>query len=99
MPAHIRPSHIRFTCKTRPILNGYSYPGSESGADQGPPSAQSPFANNRCYLLLCSIYIFTTSERITPPSSLLQAHASNQIPLTVFGCPYFATVHILQPAD
>ena len=32
---------------------------------------------------------FTTSERITPPSSLLQAHASNQIPLTVFGCPYY----------
>jgi hypothetical protein len=25
VPTHIRPSHIRFTCKTRPIFNGYSY--------------------------------------------------------------------------
>jgi hypothetical protein len=51
MLAHIRPSHIWFTCRTRPLFNGYSYPGSKSGAGQDPPSAQSPFAHNRRYLL------------------------------------------------
>ena len=31
----------------------------------------------------------TTSESITPPSSLILAHAPDQIPLADFGCPYF----------
>ena len=51
MLAHIHPSRLWFTCETRPIFNDTAYPGSESGAGQGPPSAQSPFARNRCYLL------------------------------------------------
>jgi len=37
------------------ILNGDSYPGLESGASHDLPSAQSPFASKRCYLLLCSV--------------------------------------------
>ena len=55
MPAHIRPSHIWFTCRTRPIFNGDSFPGSVSGTGQGPPSAQSPFAHKRRYLLCCGV--------------------------------------------
>jgi len=31
----------------------------------------------------------TTSESITPPSSLILAHAPDQNPLVDFGCPYF----------
>ena len=51
MLTHIHPSGRRFTCRTRPIFNGYGDPGSESGASQGPPGAQSPFARTRCYLV------------------------------------------------
>jgi hypothetical protein len=51
MLAHIHPSRLWFTYETRPIFNDTAYPGSESGAGQGPPGAQSPFARNRCYLL------------------------------------------------
>ncbi len=47
MLTHIPPSRRRFTCKTRPIFNGYGYPGSESGASQGLPGAQSSFARAR----------------------------------------------------
>ena len=50
MLAHIHPSRLRFTCRSRPIFNGHGDPGSESGAGQGPPGAQSPFARTRCYL-------------------------------------------------
>ena len=51
MLAHIHPSRLWFTCETMPIFNDTAYSGSESGAGQGPPGAQSPFARNRCYLL------------------------------------------------
>jgi len=51
MLTHIHPSRLWFTCGTRPIFNGSDYPGPESGAGQGPPGAQSPFAHNRRYLL------------------------------------------------
>jgi len=44
MLAHIHPSRLSFTCETRPIFHDTAYPGSESGAGQGPPGAQSPFA-------------------------------------------------------
>ena len=39
--------------QSRKMVKGL--PGSESGACQDPPSAQSPFAGNRCYLLLCCV--------------------------------------------
>ena len=44
MLAHIHPSYSRFTCGSRPLFNGYGYPGSMSRTGQGPPSAQSPLA-------------------------------------------------------
>ena len=55
MLTHIHPSRLWFTCETRPIFNDMVYPGSKSGASQGPPGAQSPFARTRCYLLRCNI--------------------------------------------
>ena len=36
----------------------------------------------------CCVMSCTTSEGTTPPSSLLLAHAPDQDPLIVFGCPY-----------
>jgi len=55
MLTHIHPSRLWFTCETMPIFNDTAYPGPESGAGQGPPGAQSPFARNRCYLLRCGV--------------------------------------------
>ena len=51
-----------------------------------PPGAQSPFA--RYEVLPPAVWrpaASTTSEGITPPSSLIQAHAPDQIPPTGFG--------------
>ncbi len=36
----------------------------------------------------CCVMFYITSEGTTPPSSLLQAHAPDQDPLTGFSCPY-----------
>jgi hypothetical protein len=47
----MHPSRLQFTCRTRPIFNGAVNPGSESGAAQGPPDAQSSFARTRCDLV------------------------------------------------
>ena len=38
----------------------------------------------------CCVMSCTTSKGATPPSSLLRAHASDQDPLTGFGCLYSA---------
>ena len=48
---------------------------------QGPPHAQSPFAPWRSYLHRRA-FSNNTSEGITPPSSLLRAHAPDQNPPT-----------------
>jgi hypothetical protein len=53
--AHIPPSRAWFTCGNRPYLMAHAIPGSEPGAGHGPPSAQSPFANKRCYLSPCNV--------------------------------------------
>jgi len=37
----------------------------------------------------CAVASCTTSESITPPSSLILAHAPDQIPPADFGCPYY----------
>jgi len=83
MLTHIHPSRLWFTCGTIPISNGSAYPGPKSGADQGPQGAQSPFAHNRRYLF-CGMTPYVMSEGITPPSSLILAHAPDQIPPAVF---------------
>jgi hypothetical protein len=48
--------------------------------------AESPFAPSRCYLSGRDLQ--AASEDITPPSSLIQAHAPDQNPPVGFGCPY-----------
>ena len=81
MLAHIHPSLQWFAYETRPNFNGLVHPGSESRTIQGPPRAQSPFARLRCYLRRHDVSRIT-SEGITPPSSLLRAHAPDQNPPT-----------------
>ena len=52
MLAHIHPSQPWFTCRTRPYLMVAVIPALLlSGAGQGPPGAQSPFARIGCYPL------------------------------------------------
>ena len=79
MPAHIHPYLQWFTCEHRPIFNGLVHPGSVSRTSQGPPRAQSPFARSRRYLYRRNVSCIT-SEGITPPSSLIWTHATDQNP-------------------
>ena len=69
-----------FTQQTRPRFEGQRDLGSVSERHPGPPSAQSPFASPRCYRPREASS--ATSEGITPPSSLLRAHAPDLLPST-----------------
>ena len=60
---HIRPSSRWFACRIRPDFNGSGLFGSVSDLGQGPPSAQSPFAHPRCYLLCRGILYHHVSGR------------------------------------
>ena len=51
MLTHVHPSQTRFTIRPRPFLWISYFPTLCSGTVQGPPSAQSPFACSRYYLL------------------------------------------------
>ena len=96
MPAHIHPYLQWFACEHRPIFNGLVYPGTVSRSSQGPPRAQSPFARSRCYLFRRNVTCIT-SEGITPPSSLLWTHATDQIPPADFSFLYTAGLCRLLP--
>jgi len=96
MPAHIHPYLQWFTCEDRPIFNGLVHPGSMSRSSQGPPRAQSPFARLRCYLFRRNVSCIT-SEGITPPSSLLWTHATDQNPHADFSLLYTACLCRLLP--
>lgn len=89
MLTHIHPSLLWFTCEYRPKFNGIVHAGSASSTIQGPPRAQSPFARSRRYLNRRDDTSIT-SEGVTPPSSLLRAHAPDQNPPTHFELPYRA---------
>lgn len=86
MLAHIHPSLQWFTCEYRPFFNGLAYPGSASRTIQGPPRAQSPFARWRRYLHRRDVSSIP-SEGVTPPSSLIWTHATDQNPPPDFGFP------------
>jgi hypothetical protein len=78
MLTHIHPSRHPFTCRIRPIFNGRSIPAQSPGPSK---TRQAP----RAPLLARGVTSYdgasrTPSEGTTPPSSLLRAHASDQIP-------------------
>ncbi len=89
MLTHIHPYLQWFTCEHRPIFNGLVHPGTVSRPSQGPPRAQSPFARSRCYLYRRNV-LCIPSEGITPPSSLIWTHATDQNPPADFSLPYTA---------
>ena len=97
MLTHIHPFLQRFTYEHRPIFNGVVLPGPVSRTIQGPPRAQSPFARLRCYLFRRDV-VCISSEDITPPSSLLRAHAPLQDSPVFFGLPYSTGPYRLLPA-
>jgi len=84
--AHIRPSHIWFTCGTRPFLMTTVIPAQSPGLATARQVPRAPLPTTG--VTFCCVMSCTTSEGTTPPSSLLLAHAPDQDPLTVFGCPY-----------
>ena len=96
MPAHIHPYLQWFACEDRPIFNDLVYLGSVSKSSQGPPRAQSPFARSRCCLYRRNVSCIT-SEGITPPSSLLWTHATDQNPPADFSFLYTAGLCRLLP--
>ena len=79
MLAHVHPSQLRFTCETRAIFHGQRFPPAML---PGPPTAHQvpraplPATGVTSYGVISS----TTSEGITPPSSLIRAHAPDQFP-------------------
>lgn len=93
---HIHPSLLKFACKARPIFNGLVTPGSVSRTIQGPPRVQSPFARLRRYLFRRDVFC-TSSEGVTPPSSLLRTHAPDQYAPALFGSPYSTGLCRLSP--
>ena len=95
MLTHIHPLPQRFACKPRP-LSGVLTPGSASRTLQGPPRAQSPFARLRRYLSRRDL-VCLSSEGVTPPSSLLRAHAPDPLPPALLGSPYPAGLGRLLP--
>jgi len=98
MLAHIHPILQRFACEHRPFFNGIVNPGPVSRTIQGPPRVQSPFARLRRYLFRRDVFC-TSSEGVTPPSSLLRTHAPVQYPPALFGSPYSAGLCRLSPVS
>ena len=134
MLAHIHPSHIWFTCGTRPFLMATVIPAQSPGLATARQVPRAPLPTRgvtsrgvmsctpssplrliiQCQSKLCkemfSVHSLSvcispislsarassakrygfciTSEGITPHSSLIRTHASDQIPPTGFGCPY-----------
>ncbi len=83
MLTHIRPSRLWFTCETRPILMTRFIPAQSPGPAKARqvPRAPLPATGVTSY----AVASCTTSESITPPSSLILAHAPDQNPPADFG--------------
>jgi len=87
MPAHIHPSQLRFTSRTRPIFNGTAYPAQSPGPTKARHVPRAPLPAKG--VTSRGVVSRTTSEGITPPSTLIRTHAPDQIPPAGFSCPYY----------
>jgi hypothetical protein len=86
MLAHIHPSRQRFACETRPIFNGHRLtPALRPGPAKARQVPRAPLPATGA--TSCGVMSSTTSEGITPPSSLIRAHAPDQNPPSAFGFP------------
>ena len=86
--AHMHPSSVWFALPLRPVPT-HAYSQSDARVTcwpTRPPSAQSPFACAGRYPHTGQS-LRIASEDVTPPSSLLRAHASDQIPPPDSGVP------------
>ena len=81
MLTHIHPSRCRFTCRTRPIFNGAADPARSPGPAKARQVPRAPLLARG--VTSHNVASRTPSEGITPLSSLLLAHAPDQIPPTV----------------
>jgi len=78
MLAHIHPSRPWFTCRTRPFLMVAVIPAQSPGPATARQVPRAPLPASG--VTLCAMASRTTSEGVTPPSSLVRAHAPDQIP-------------------
>lgn len=85
MPAHIRPSPHRFTVWLVLEFCYLTYSGTAPwvGFLPTPPCAESPFAQNQALPAFATMSCIM-SDGVTHPSSLILAHAPDQIPPAVF---------------
>lgn len=85
MLTHIHPSPLRFACETRPGFNDPVNPAQRpepvTAKTRQVPRAPLPTEG----VTSCGAMSRITSEGVTPPSSLLRAHAPDQIPPTAYG--------------
>ena len=86
MLAHIHPYLQWFACEARPIFNGHRLtPALRPGPAKARQVPRAPLPATGA--TSCGVMSSTTSEGITPPSSLIRAHAPDQNPPPAFGFP------------
>jgi hypothetical protein len=88
MLTHIHPSRLQFTLRDRPTFNGSVCPAQspEPARVRQVPRAALPVQGVTSH---CAMSYCIASEGITPLSSLILAHAPDQNPPPVFGCPSY----------
>jgi hypothetical protein len=80
------------------LLRGSAYPGSESGDHPGTAKCPEPLCPHVGVTVLGGDVFSASSEGVTPPSSLLLAHASDHYPPSTFGFPHAVGLCRLLPA-
>jgi len=83
MLTHMHPSQCWFTCRPRPIFNGPVIPAQSPGPAKTHQVPRAPLPARG--VTSPGMASRTKSAGITPPSSLLLAHAPDQIPPTAYG--------------
>ena len=86
MRTHIHPARRGFAHGTKTSLMAPCIPARCPGRATVCQVPRAPLPDPRCYRLVREVSR-TSSESITPPSSLLRAHAPDLLPLLGFGSP------------
>ena len=96
MLAHIHPYLHWFACEARPIFNGLATLARSPGLSKTRHVPRAPLPDAGV-TSIGAMSTCITSEGVTPPSSLIRAHAPDQNPPVVFGFPYWTGLCRLLP--
>jgi len=83
--ARVHPSQIRFACGTRSIFNGSATPAQCPGPAKTRQVPRGPLPGQG--VTSPRVASSATSVGVTPPSSLIRPHASDQNPPAAYGSP------------